>query len=368
VSFGKAFVSAAIVVVPLAISGCDSRSGGARRDAAAPIAMPCSLMIVPTGVVLRAQGDQPDAGNYVGRNSHGRYFSSTYGGGEIATWDSTGAYVGLIASKGEGPGEMSGNPLVFVDATDSIHARDSRFVWSVFSPDGKYVRQMRAEHLGFGYSGIEFLRDGRALTAHPSPGVGDTTYFQILNRDGAVVKRIGSISPADREVYRGNAAARAISNVVDGRFWAAPRRNSLAGYQLEEWDTSGAMIRSVTQQPSWFTNAMAKREPSARSKPLPYIYYLHLDSLGMLLTYTSVPNKSWKLQKNTPRRDTRMFDYHVDVLDTRSAKRVAHMSGNIEDFPAYFFGSSRTGYNDREASGDAAPWKEIVTYDLSCSK
>ncbi|HEU4830543.1 MAG TPA: 6-bladed beta-propeller [Gemmatimonadales bacterium] len=148
----------------------------------------------------------------------GRIVVANSGSSELRVFDSAGVYLKSIGRQGSGPGEFRGTITLFPHAGDSLIAYDNgngRF--SVFDPDGEYVRLLEIEagpfpwddwmHAGAWVSGV---RDASvrpcvaaALRAIPVPDVPSPPIRRaILDEAGRLwLRPLGSAESTSWRVY-----------------------------------------------------------------------------------------------------------------------------------------------------------------------
>ncbi len=80
------------------------------------------------------------------RDHRGRYYVVESYGTRIKVFDAEGRYLESLGREGGGPGEFRGISAIAVAPGDTLHVFDwSNVRWSVFGPDGRFVRDTRLE-------------------------------------------------------------------------------------------------------------------------------------------------------------------------------------------------------------------------------
>jgi hypothetical protein len=320
---------------------------------------PCELRLEHLGIDLEADimGMVPEVGSSIVRTSLGRFYSTIARGQELATWSEDGRFAGVIARSGQGPGEISGQAELFIDATDSLHVRDIGRAWSIFDPDGRFARRERADHIGNRFSNTHFLDNGAVLSTTAASAAGEKAYFFITSRAGSPLNAFGEPDLEDLPLIETGGLHRLTAYSGGNNFWAAPRHGSKRGYQLEQWSLDGALLGTIQRVVPWFPLIPIEqsRRPTDRNRrPDPGVSRLHVDSTGILLVEISVPNDTWQALDGDQlfaRDITEMYDHYYDVIDSRQAVVLA--SGRVDradDLPYRLFRSSRDGY--RLTAGD----------------
>jgi hypothetical protein len=344
-------------------------------DAGAP---PCRLLLRATGISLRGtlDGSVPYPGRSVARDSHGRFVSSVSGDGtRFAVWHPDGSFITTVGRHGSGPGEFPGGPelVVFTDASDNIHVRESGGRWSVFDASLGYLTSFRSEGVGTQSSQFsQVLADGRVAESGTASGA---PYVSITDAGGR--SRRLDVSPAVIEIVDPQYATnrRAIHATRAASLWVGPWRAAPSvrtGYALEHWSAAGNLLMTLVRHPAWYPGpAPGTAARQGQIVPSPLIVPVNIDPDGYLLVYAWVANRDWRwIDDDDERgRSTPAFqNLHLEVLDPATGTVVASEAVRVSAIvngvmPRYFFPGTRLGYY--LANPDSAePSIEVVEYTL----
>jgi hypothetical protein len=326
---------------------------------------PCAIVFEETGVQLVADsaGRRPDPGRRIIRDARGRYLSAMARGFDafVAVWDSSGAFVQALGGPGGGPGELSetGTISLFTDAKGRIHVRDGRPDWSIFDEDMHFLSKAPAASIGGLYGRTIVFDDGTVLAAHPVAG-SRRHYFHIADLTGRTIRRFAPYEDPrvhrrrDRQVVRAGA----------DRFWAAPVEIDGSGYVLELWNTRGELLRTVRRDVEWFPATGPVDDPS--SPPPPNLEILTVDSSGIVITTSAIPNQNWVPRDRQSREVAQYYDLMIEAIDTRTmtllvSERLA--GSKVDRLIPQCFSGIRQCYRLKE-DDRALPIVSIVAYRL----
>jgi hypothetical protein len=226
--------------------------------------------------------------------------------------------------------------------------------------------------------GTLILDDGSAITAVTSPR---EHHFTLLDSLGNVVRDIAPVDPQIMEqvpVLYG----RSIASDGSMSFWASPpnsRGYSPVGYTLEEWSTSGELLRSIVREVPWFTKVWppppVPREGVAEGqqltqRPPVQVAELHLDDDGVLMVLITGPSASWRSMPSqemmalSDEERLLMYEARVELIDTRSGSLLVSQVFGGNEFPVQgLIPGSRLGF---ATSTDASmlPVATIMEYTI----
>lgn len=247
------------------------------------------VLQVDTSITL----DQPDLFN-VAVDSRGEVYASPTRGGSLMHWSASGVLLPMIGSMGEGPGQFAGgNILPFVVDGDTLYSRDNHRHWVVYGPDHRFVRFAPLGPISASSPmATQFTKDGLILSSDQN---GQERYSILLvDRSGAIVRRIRALG----EPQRGSDPLRAAFAAEDGTFWVGPEIYSRGGYSVEQWDSTGRVVRSIRRSVPWFIadsliRPFGKEEPGGEGGERPFLFprvqQVASDVHGRLWVVTTVP-------------------------------------------------------------------------------
>lgn len=145
-----------LLVATVTAAGCAGESGlsggtsksVARRDTAmidsVPTCLTCSITVVDS-VSIGTPKDTLIPHRVPGflRDSRGKHYLTFVGWSNqlVLTYDSLGAYQGVIGQYGQGPGEYRHTSAALLGPGDSLFVFEGNLIGHVFAPNGKYARR-----------------------------------------------------------------------------------------------------------------------------------------------------------------------------------------------------------------------------------
>jgi hypothetical protein len=220
------------------------------------------------------------------RDTQGRYYvANTHTPGVVAVYDARGTFLRTIGRYGSGPGEFVRPGALAVLPGDSLIIFDGE--GSIFGPDGRYVRTFELPGRGAEVHSVVVL-SARHLMLSATVRTADRLGLPLHLADagGTTLRSYGSL---DRKFWpdRPWSNRRVIAAAGGGRVWAAP----YSRYELEQWDTTGNLLRTVVRSADWFRPWEMLAPPGQR--PHPQIMSLSQDARGYLWTVSAVASPDW---------------------------------------------------------------------------
>lgn len=240
--------------------------------------------------------------------------------GVLAVFDAgNGALRRTFGRRGTGPGEF-GFPSDFAVADSRIFVFDrelSRVTVLGASLDVERTIPVPARLI----DSDGFLALGQRLIissmygsrARPGP-------IWIVTHDGSVAATAGM----DESQTAGSfARQRFLGAAGPDRFWVA----RLTSYELELWDTTGVLRRTLDRHASWFPPWQTLHHSPVREAPPPHIAGIHVASDGLLWITIWVADANWKAlpqgQQASDEIMNRFFDTRLEVLDPDAGTLLA---------------------------------------------
>ncbi len=344
---------------PVAVSTTPTNGS---RMIVVPTRPPCSIVVRPTSVQLRADegGTIEGIGRSVARFASGEY--ATAFRERIQFWSATGRPLGQHGQRGAGPGEMSiGTKQLFTRA-DTLWIRDG-FLLHAMLPSGRVIGSVKVTAPMQGMEGTVLLDDGRLLTVGVSGSAGNQFHLTrlVLSQKGNQEQPI-SFGPLGRdERSAATDAQRALGYNGGQTFWAGSLWLPATGYyEIEQWSTEGRLLQRLRRTASWFLGGTSgARSPADR--PPPAIPVAHLDSSGYLWVVAVTPTARWS---PTARMDSTM-EVRLDAIRLSDGLLVATLGpvlyrDALATLPSSFFPGSRHGVRIEENEVDGLPLARVV--------
>ena len=272
------------------------------------------------------------------RDARGRYYAWGTDPGRIAVYDSGGRFIRAIGRRGQGPGEFRGSGGAIVPGPgDSLRVFQPPRI-RLFDPEYRYVRGI---DLPSGVHGSALpLADGRVVYPFMRIRAHEGSPLHILSSEGAIVRSFGIAAPLAVAGCSGCSVRQLAASRSPDRFWAA-RANT---YQVEQWSTSGELLRVfVVERSEWFPARIAAKLTSGELRPnrtTPYLAGIWEDSNSMLWIVGSASRSGEIDETNPPRRGISIVPRDsatlaryprrtiVEVIDPASRTVVASRSMN----------------------------------------
>jgi len=266
-------------------------------------------------------------------DSLGRFIVSTRNQSLIQVFAESGEFLHTVGRSGQAPGEYQ-SPVATPSATGGVVVVDPL--------------QGRVTHLGaafevvatnaFALSGLSDLIQLPDATLIAAAVVRERGEFGLplhaLSPNGESILR--SFGGPDQAIRRTQVVTlrRVISPPTEvGSFW------SLRGtqYQLEEWDSSGQLLRTINRNVEWFEPWFEPPARNAREQaPPPSPIGVYQDSEGLLWTLVHVADENWRplppgdvteggATITTMQQRNRLHDTIIEVIDPGLRRLVSSL-------------------------------------------
>lgn len=245
------------------------------------------------------------------------YVASALNRGEIAVYDSTGEYSGVLGGYGDGPGEFTSPVKISVLEGDSLFAVEGvSGRMSLFSPEGDVLRTGRLPAPVHDY----LLReDGTIVTSAPYGEGHVTEPLQIVAGTGV------------RAAFGSTVGEDGAENLKDLLHEVAPGPDGgilsarIDAYRIVQWSRDGGLVRRWAGDPEgipWDYEGDGAGVPN-RAPPPSRTLDLRLDSDGRAWILTAVADKTWTpVEQGKEREAERVFDTVIDVIDLATGNLV----------------------------------------------
>jgi hypothetical protein len=345
---------------------CVATSGCGRHDSvesaelvlAEESSYPCEMEIVSTGVRLMGDGRTvPDPNRLNVRDSRGIFYTETFGRDQVVVWSPGGEYVRMIGRSGDGPGEFQAITALFVGPGDSLHVRDLRG-WSIFDSAGAFQRRNQNRTLGFRPGHMRFVGAAEVLVS-ASLGSAESNYFHVVSPTGIRIRSFGPIPQYDLASARAVKYERQTAWAGGSTFWAGAVQGSSDGYELEEWSIDGERLRAIKRNAPWFPVT----HDQAEIRPAPRIAFVHSDSAGRVLVYSSIATNRFRTDAPPGADMSGWWDDRYEVIDTKSNRVVAsgHLAAGY-DWPWFYEGTHDGYWARQDSSGEV--YHELIRFRL----
>jgi hypothetical protein len=310
------FAEAPFGLEPCAAAGAVTQQSEGDVVLSDPAEPPCRIVAVRRlALTPSATGAYPDPASLpIAMDSKGGIVTGAMQSGvrELLVWDATGRFVRTFGREGEGPGEIprgGDNARPYIGPGDSIYALHFTR-WLVFSPDHRFVREIRPPpDINRQPQELHVLDDGGLLSTTPLSSAGGSPAFQVFDRNGKLVRAFGdtvSSGRAQSSGYGGGAT-----------FWVAPPGSPDQKYELTEWTLTGTRVRTITRESRWFRPPNIVVPVPDRST-LPSILWVHVDPEGYIWVVSQVKDERWRQVDDRAERNalaSELADVRVEVID-----------------------------------------------------
>lgn len=291
---------------------------------------PCAGCTIERRAVLTIAGlDEPNVGPYtaVAHDSRGRWLLGTMdkSPGNVAVYDSSGAFLRRFGRKGEGPGELQGVGVMVATRGDTVHVFDNYLRrHTVFSPTYQYLRSSALP--GYVLDAVE-LSDGSLVVNADFPRPNSVGLpLHKLDAAGRIVHSFGAEVP----VYRSDATYllnRALSVAEGNRVWSAPGPR----YEPGLWSLTEKVVE-VRREVAWFPPQISVVSPGRAQRPSPWVTGVWSEGGQRLWIKLQVPDANWRPrpqeviamgERAPPIEWDREYDTIVEVIDIRTGQLLA---------------------------------------------
>jgi hypothetical protein len=289
-------------------------------------------------------------------DSRENYYVAHGDGGFAATqiwvFDRDGAFTRTIGRDGEGPGEYRLISRIDVLPGDTLLVFDARLRRrTTLAPEGSVVATQSFQVGGFMNSSL--LPDGRmVVNEHQSTPKGAGYPLQLVDREGRIVRPLGSVRPEyrPREPYRYQRPTSV--GAAGGTAWTIGRGD----YLMELWDTTGTRLAAFQREVEWFEPYVLGREVTPNGPPpLPAVGLFYADPVGLLWVAVRVPSNNWReVMLADPEWEynwstvEKMRDWIIEVVDAETGDLL--VSQPLYDVEATLFcgGNLLVAYREDE--------------------
>jgi len=176
----------------------------------------------------------------VARDSRGRTYAADVGysmDNTVLVYDSTGTFAGELAQPGQGPGELTTVLGISMGLGDSIVVAHAPSSFSVFAPDGRFVRVVRTP--GIEPRGYLVMQPDGSMLIGGNRRTPESLQLplHLVSASGEWVRSAGTQCPRSPSCGSTPIVARSSR----GRAWVTDERN----YRLEAVDSAGLSLRLI---------------------------------------------------------------------------------------------------------------------------
>lgn len=315
---------------------------------------PCTIEVVPTGVVLkRVPGRVDNIGRRVARGPDERFYTAIPTEGAISVWDRDGTFLSNLGRDGRGPGEFAkGEKTIAVDQTGRLFVHDNSLRWSVFDPNLRFIAAISSVTMGAGSSqAYALLDDGSFLTSSARP-VGA---FRIYETGGAVSPNPRLIRAFGPKLPKGS-ERRPVAYAGGKSFWVGPMTGHKFEYTLQQWSTDGRLLRTIRRDVPWLRDDVVDSQELGVQPGM----RIHADGTGLLFVSLGVPLTAYgkltpleRRQRDEGGAADRAMRSYFEVIDVNAEVVLASIGPlSTSQFERQvldsFFPRSREGYRSSE--------------------
>ncbi len=246
-----------------------------------------------------------------------------------AVYAEDGAYLGVLGTSGDGPGEFREPLFVRFGPGDSLYVFDVAQRVLIFAPTREFVRSVMLPVTPWDAA---VLADGRMVVASAIHDHG--LPLLVIGPDGQVMQELGGSDSASMAVP----SPRRIVPAADGTIWTMPMTGA---WRVEQWNLDGKLVGAHDRAPAWYPII----DPTAGSDvPRPSVQDAWFDAAGRLWILGKAVDEQWKKgvdQDVAGATDTtstiedpdKVHDTMVEVFDVTSWRLLAEARFD----PAYPF-------------------------------
>jgi hypothetical protein len=288
-------------------------------------APPCRLIL--DTAVLRSysavEADSLDLARVRAVDRQGNVYVQGYTPGVITVLSPTGDRINRIGHAGPGPGELPRGALgVDVSDRDSIYISDNRLRWSVFAPNGRFVRTIPLGAIEAGVGRRCVLADGTVISAAALRGGIRPATLRLVAPDGEIRTEFGH---PRREEAATASLPRGVNCGRDGAVWALPSPLE-PGYRLERWGPGGALENTVIRDAAWFiVGPPMTRTEGMGTRPSSTVRQVVELRRGLLLTTVVTADPRWHpvTRDEWEAHQAELYDVRFEALDAMTGRLLA---------------------------------------------
>jgi hypothetical protein len=280
------------------------------------------------------------------RTSAGQYFVGARD--RIILYDAAGSFVHAFGRTGIGPGELRNVSRLELGAADSLLVFQTAGRFSVFSPEGSYVRDVVQP--GFFGRTVPLTSEYLLFNGQVQTQTGAGYPMHILRADGTIAKSL-SVGPPIWDPRCKTCSDRLVGVAgTTGSFWAA----WMTQPRLERWSIAGQLEQVIVIDAAWFPKQTADVPESQQYKAVPAGTKLTADVVAALSRNITIPpgpldisitDNGLILYRASGRREGERRLTTIDVIDPVRKELVtsASISGVSKLLPGgYAIGQRKT--------------------------
>jgi hypothetical protein len=283
----------------------------------------CDITLV-RAATLTAPGqstEMPQSSVTVNRDRQGRFFVANRTQSAVLVFDQAGRLNRIVGSRGTAAGQFQAVSKIIVAPDDSVWIFDHRLRrLTQFSTNLQLIGSRGNQH-----GPALILGDGTVIVAEHIQTPDVIGYpIHSFTPDGRRLKSFGTETPQYRNDLR-LLVTRRVAAGSRGTVWSvAPGR-----YDIEQWNPKeGTRVQRIPVKSPWFKE-IAQPNPDETTRPFAMIESIwEHDNLVWLLIRDA--DNAWKppAQANiervrSPTEFAETFDWVIDAIDPKSARRVA---------------------------------------------
>lgn len=239
-------------------------------------------------------------------------------------YDSSGSFLQLLGSVGDGPGEYRRPTVIAITDGDTVNVFDRQTGRLTVLSELEFVR-----------SEVGVVRISSAVqTEHGALAVNNARFpgqpLSYLDRNGQPVRSFGPRTPAPIPPDEYLRIRRVLAPTVDGQLWSA---RQYFKYELTLWDSTGTAVRTLSPDADWFPNYDSLLSPSPGVIPSPSIKGALVDNQGHIWILGSAASVDWTAGlggQRTVENQTiyevtdwsKVYDGIIDVIDAADGTHV----------------------------------------------
>lgn len=271
-------------------------------------------------------------------------------------YDSTGAFIGPLGGKGNGPGEVTPTSFVEIGRGDTIRVHSHGRI-SVFDPSLAFRRsfvQITPESSPWDMVSIpggKSASTSRAVAERP-----EMSPISVRDSKGLLIRTIELTDNKGIQPIRRLAVAH---NQRKASLWVSETHQLRIGYRIMLMDTLGTVHSTLRREPEWWYARQAITRVTfgsvdTMSKPVTSVTSIREGSHGRLLVLMSHPRREWKGVRRVDRYNGH-YEARLDVIDIASRRLV----GSVMVPGAALQVLSDDRFATYREDADGIPWLEV---------